>query len=80
VVGFAGAPQLAPGLPRGWDETLGMAAPFGFFDYATDDLTNLATLKGWPLGLSLVDMARGAAVGTASAAGSKAALDRATQA
>jgi hypothetical protein len=31
VVGFAVAPQLAPGLPRGWDETLGMVALVGFF-------------------------------------------------
>jgi uncharacterized membrane protein len=33
---------------------------FGFFCYATYDLTNLATLRSWPLTLSLVDMAWGA--------------------
>ena len=80
VVVFAVAPQLAPAAPRGWAETLGMAALFGFFAYATYDLTNLATLKGWPLGLSLVDMAWGTLVSTASAAGGKAALDWATRA
>ena len=57
VVVFAVAPQLAPATPRGWAATLGMAALFGFIAYATYDLTNLATLKGWPLGLSLIDMA-----------------------
>jgi uncharacterized membrane protein len=63
-----------------WPVTLVMAALFGFFAYATYDLTNLATLKGWPLGLSLVDMAWGTVVSTASAAGGKAALDWATRA
>lgn len=33
---------------------------FGFISYATYDLTNLATLKDWPLLVSLVDMAWGA--------------------
>jgi len=80
VVVFAVAPQLAPATPRGWAETLGMAALFGFFAYATYDLTNLATLKGWPLGLSLIDMAWGTVVSTASAAGGKVALDWATRA
>ena len=80
VVVFAVAPQLAPAASRGWGETLVMAALFGFFAYATYDLTNLATLKGWPLGLSLVDIAWGTVVSTASAAGGKAALDWATRA
>ena len=80
VVVFAVAPQLAPAALRGWGETLVMAALFGFFAYATYDLTNLATLKGWPLGLSLVDIAWGTVVSTASAAGGKAALDWATRA
>jgi len=36
---------------------LGLGAFFGLVAYATYDLTNLATLKGWPLGVSLVDIA-----------------------
>lgn len=32
---------------------------FGFFTYATYDLTNLATLKGWPMTVVLVDIAWG---------------------
>ena len=36
-----------------------MGGLFGFFTYATYDLTNLATLKNWPLMVSLVDMAWG---------------------
>jgi uncharacterized membrane protein len=33
-----------------------MGGLFGFFTYATYDLTNLATLKNWPLGVTVVDM------------------------
>ena len=29
---------------------------FGFFTYATYDLTNLATLRDWPLSVALVDI------------------------
>lgn len=36
---------------------------FGFFTYATYDLTNLATLKDWPLSIVLVDMAWGTVLG-----------------
>lgn len=34
-------------------------ALFGFFTYATYDLTNLATLKDWPLKIVVVDIAWG---------------------
>jgi uncharacterized membrane protein len=42
-------------------------ALFGLFAYATYDLTNLATLRGWPVGLTLVDLAWGMAVTAISA-------------
>jgi uncharacterized membrane protein len=35
-------------------------ALFGFFAYATYDLTNWATLKDWPVAVTFVDMAWGA--------------------
>ncbi len=45
-------------------------ALFGLFAYATYDLSNLATLKDWPLRLSLIDIAWGTVVsGLASVAG-----------
>jgi len=72
LVIFGVAPQEAA---RSWPQTLTLAALFGFFCYATYDLTNLATLKNWPVGLSLMDMAWGTAVSVASAAGGKAAMD-----
>ena len=33
-----------------------LGALFGFFTYATYDLTNLATLKGWPLPIVIIDI------------------------
>ena len=45
-------------------------ALFGFLAYATYDMTNLATLKNWPLSVALVDMAWGAVItATAASAG-----------
>jgi hypothetical protein len=61
--------------PFGWGKTIGMAALFGFFAYATYDLTNLATLKQWPVGLSLMDVAWGTCVSAVAAAGGKALVD-----
>jgi uncharacterized membrane protein len=47
-----------------------MGALFGFFAYATYDLTNLATLEGWPLGLVFIDIPWGVVLtGTVSVAG-----------
>jgi uncharacterized membrane protein len=43
-------------------------ALFGFFSYATYDLTNLATLRNWPLSVTLVDMVWGAVLGGVVAA------------
>ncbi|KQU80982.1 MULTISPECIES: DUF2177 family protein [unclassified Rhizobacter] len=39
----------------------------GLLCYATYDLTNLATLRGWPVGITAVDMGWGALVGALSA-------------
>ena len=52
---------LLPAVTQGsWVAALSMGALFGFIAYATYDLTNLATLKNWPLTVALVDMAWGA--------------------
>jgi len=76
VVIFAVSPQHNS---SSWTVTLAMGALFGFFAYATYDLTNLATLRDWPLRLSLIDIGWGTVVSAASAASGKAALDWATQ-
>ena len=45
-------------------------ALFGFFTYATYDLTNLATLKDWPLPIVFIDIIWGAVLtGMVSTAG-----------
>jgi len=66
---------LPAGPAPGWRKTVGMAALFGFFAYATYDLTNLATLKQWPIGLSLMDMAWSSCVSAAAAASGNALMD-----
>lgn len=54
-------------------KTMVAAAMFGFFAYATYDLTNLGTLRGWPWQLSLIDTVWGTAMSaTAALAGSAA--------
>jgi len=56
ILVFVVLPGLKSGSTR---DTLLRAALFGLITYATYDLTNLATLKDWPLVLSVVDMAWG---------------------
>ncbi len=51
----------------GLQKTLVMAALFGFFCYMTYDLTNLATLKNWPLQLVIVDILWGIVLSTFTA-------------
>ena len=54
-------------LPAVRSETLGHAtlygALFGFFAYATYDLTNQATVRGWSTQLTVIDVAWGFALG-----------------
>ena len=72
VVIFAVRPAVADG---NWRTALALGGLFGFFAYATYDLTNLATLKAWSLKVSLLDMAWGAALtGLSATAGAMAAL------
>ncbi len=43
-----------------------LGALFGFITYATYDLTNLATLKDWPLKITFIDLAWGTFLGTST--------------
>ncbi len=38
-----------------------LGALFGFCAYATYDITNLATLRGWPTSVAVIDLAWGTA-------------------
>ncbi len=67
---------MSPTSPTSVGQVALRGALFGFFAYATYDLTNLATLKQWPLGVALLDMAWGSAISAVSAGAGKFALDR----
>lgn len=64
---FAVLPALQSGS---WKTALVYGALFGFFTYATYDLTNLATLKGWSTTVVVADIIWGTFLtGTAAVAG-----------
>jgi len=63
-----------------WARTLIMGALFGFFAYATYDLSNLATLRNWPIRFTVIDMAWGTALSAVSAGAGRAALNWAAKA
>jgi uncharacterized membrane protein len=68
---------VLPRAPGAWAMAAAWGALFGFMTYMTYDLTNLATLRDWPLGLSFIDTGWGCfATGLAAAAG-KLVADRA---
>ena len=56
LVIFAISPALKTGS---WTTALLYGALFGFFTYATYDLTNHATLRNWTTSLTVVDVAWG---------------------
>lgn len=46
-----------------WTDALLNGALLGFLGYATYDLTNLSTVKGWPLKITIVDLLWGTTLG-----------------
>ncbi len=57
-------------VEQSWKHALVFGCLFGFFCYATYDMTNLATLKGWSLEITLIDILWGTFLtGTASVIG-----------
>jgi uncharacterized membrane protein len=60
LVVFAVRPGLAAGAPL---KALLLGAFLGLVAYATYDLTNLATVKDWPLLITVVDLVWGTALG-----------------
>lgn len=54
--------------PEGLGEALLRCAVYGLVAYGTYEMTNLATLKGWPHRLALLDWAWGTAATTAAGA------------
>jgi len=64
---FAVAPALSA---QSLSKAILLGALFGFFAYATYDLTNLATLKEWPIIVVIVDLIWGAVLSGSVAAAS----------
>ncbi|NJL08018.1 MAG: DUF2177 family protein [Methylacidiphilales bacterium] len=64
IVIFAVSPAVGDGAPT---TALLYGALFGLIAYATYDLTNLATLRGFPVAFAVVDIAWGSAVTAVSA-------------
>lgn len=60
---FAVPPAVAAGT---WTAAALYGALFGFCVYAAYDITNLATLRGWPMAVSLVDLVWGTVVTAAA--------------
>lgn len=50
-----------------WFHALKMGAIFGFMCYATYDMTNLATLKDWPLKITIIDIIWGTVLNSLTA-------------
>jgi uncharacterized membrane protein len=63
---------LGSGLAPGVTQAAMFGGLFGLFCYGTYDLVNHATIKGWPLRLTVVDMAWGVAASGAACAVSRA--------
>lgn len=69
LVVFAVLPNaVSQAVGPGWLGSLLAGALFGCIAYATYDLSNLATLKDWPLYLAVIDIAWGSCVSGVSAA------------
>ncbi len=66
LIHAAGIVVFPVALATSWLSAAMYGALFGVVVYAAYDLTNLATLRGWPMAVSLVDIAWGAAVSAAA--------------
>jgi uncharacterized membrane protein len=72
IVFFAIMPNVSS---TAWTSTLIAGALFGLFCYATYDLTNLATLKNWPISVAIADISWGTLITAISALTGKLAVN-----
>ncbi len=59
VLYAVGVQVFVVGRASSWPQAAGLGALFGAVAYLTYDLTNLATLRDWPVALSAIDVAWG---------------------
>jgi uncharacterized membrane protein len=64
IVIFATTPAIASGR---WTSALVKGALFGFFAYATYDLTNQATLRSWSTTITILDLCWGTVLSAVAA-------------
>lgn len=65
IIIFAVSPALEA---QSFSKAVILGALFGFFAYATYDLTNLATIKDWPIMVTIVDLIWGTVLTSSVAA------------
>lgn len=72
---------ILPAFRGGWSliHTAAMGATVGLISYGAYDLTNHATMRDWPLSVTLVDMAWGTAVTSLSCCAALLILRRITE-
>jgi uncharacterized membrane protein len=57
---------ISPAIEKNsWLTAFGLGALFGLICYATYDLTNLATVKNWPVLVTIIDLVWGAFIAAA---------------
>ena len=66
VLHTAGIVVFPLALSNSWPGALLYGALFGLVVYGVYDFTNLATLRGWPVSLTFIDLAWGTAVTAAA--------------
>jgi uncharacterized membrane protein len=59
VVGIVVLVVYPSAAARSMPMAIGLASLLGLVAYGTYDITNLSTIRGWPLAVSLIDMAWG---------------------
>ena len=64
IIIFATAPAFSTGR---WTTAAIYGALYGFFAYATYDLTNQATIRGWPVAITIADICWGSLLSATTA-------------
>lgn len=67
VVGIVVFVVMPAANAQSWVMALGLGALLGLVAYGTYDITNLATLRSWPLAVSVIDLAWGTLLSATSA-------------
>lgn len=67
VVGLVVFAVLPAANAGSWQMALGLGALLGLVAYGTYDITNLSTLRNWPVAVTVIDLAWGTALSAGAA-------------